>query len=79
LEPGRLFLLHTGVPEPSRRQGFAGRLVAAAVARAGDDGLTLVPWCPYARHWLRHHPGTVGAVAVDWATLPPADDRSDDG
>src|SRR5205807_663059 len=42
---------------------------------AVDDGLTVVPWCPYARRWLRKHPDVAGTAAVDWSTPPPSVER----
>jgi uncharacterized protein len=67
----RMFLLHTEVADALQGQGVGGQLVTAAVSRAIDDGLTVVPWCPYARRWLRKHPDVADTVAVDWATPPP--------
>jgi predicted GNAT family acetyltransferase len=68
MEDGRLFLLHTEVADALRGHGAGGRLVRAAVARASDDGLTVVPWCPYARRWLREHSDVADTVTVDWHT-----------
>lgn len=68
----RLVLVHTEVPDAWEGRGVGGQLVRAAVQRARDEGLTIVPWCPFARHWLRHHPDEVGAIDVDWETPPPA-------
>jgi uncharacterized protein len=70
VEGGRLFLLHTEVDDTLRGRGAGGRLVRAAVARASDDGLTVVPRCPYARRWLREHPDVAETVTVDWRTRP---------
>jgi uncharacterized protein len=67
----RLFLLHTEVADAFRGQGVAGQLVTAAVSRAIDEGLTVVPWCPYARRWLHDHPDVAATVAVDWSTPRP--------
>lgn len=67
----RLLLLHTEVPEAFRGQGVGGRLVEAALARARSDDLTIVPWCPYARRWLKDHPDRIDAVTVDFRTPPP--------
>ena len=64
----RLTLVHTGVPEAWGGHGIGGRLVRAALALARTDGLTVVPWCPYARHWLEEHPDEAAAVTVDWDT-----------
>ena len=70
-EPGRLLILHTGVPSAVRRRGIGGLLVHATVDRARDEGLTLVPLCPFARDWLVRHQDVVASVAVDWAAGPP--------
>ena len=67
----RLLLLHTEVPEMFRGQGVGARLVEAALARARKDKLTIVPWCPYARRWLKEHPDQIGDVIVDSKTRPP--------
>jgi hypothetical protein len=31
----------------------------------------LVPWCPFARRWLKEHPEAAEGVSIDWETLPP--------
>jgi predicted GNAT family acetyltransferase len=67
----RLILVHTEVPEALGGRGIAGRLVRAAVDRAERTGETVVPWCPYARTWLRDHPDVAAAVSIDWSP-PPA-------
>ena len=63
----RLVLVHTEVPDEIGGRGIGGRLVRAAVEQARQDGLTLVPICPYATQWLHKHPDEVGAVTVDWS------------
>ncbi|MGZ4688058.1 MAG: GNAT family N-acetyltransferase [Acidimicrobiia bacterium] len=70
--PGRLVLVHTGVPPELEGRGIGGRLVATAIDRARDEGLTVVPWCPYARWWLRHHPEVAASVTIDWTPPPEA-------
>jgi len=70
-EPGRLILVHTEVPEALGGHGVGGELVAAAIARARAGGLTVVPWCPFARRLLREHPDLAGGVPIDWTTPPP--------
>jgi predicted GNAT family acetyltransferase len=62
----RLVLVHTGVPDELEGQGIGGRLVRAAVARAADESLTIVPNCPFARGWLEKHPQELTTVAVAW-------------
>jgi predicted GNAT family acetyltransferase len=75
VEDGLLKLLHTEVPEAFRGHGVGARLVAAAVAKADIEGLTMVPWCPYARRWLKEHPQATGGVTVDFTIPPPARPR----
>lgn len=70
IEGDRLILIHTGVPDELGGRGIAAALVRAAVARAADELLTVVPWCPYARKWLRDHPDIAKTVTIDW-TAPP--------
>jgi uncharacterized protein len=62
----RLILIHTGVPPELEGRGIGGRLVAAAIDRAAQEGLTVVPLCPFARQWLERHAGESARVAIDW-------------
>lgn len=71
LDRDRLLLLHTEVPEAFRGQGMGGRLVEAALVKARAEHLTVVPWCPYARRWLKEHPQQIAEVMVDFKTPPP--------
>jgi predicted GNAT family acetyltransferase len=71
LRGARLHLVHTEVPEAFRGQGVGGQLVEAALAKARADRLTIVPWCPYARQWLKEHPDRITNVTVDFKTRPP--------
>jgi predicted GNAT family acetyltransferase len=64
-------LVHTGVPDALAGRGLGGRLVAAAVAFAADEGLTVVPTCPFARARLTGHPGEAATVTVEWGPGAP--------
>jgi predicted GNAT family acetyltransferase len=70
-EPGRLVLVHTEVPGSLGGRGIGGTLVRAAIAVASSEGLTVVPWCPFARRWLQDHPDDAATVSVDWLTPRP--------
>ncbi len=67
----RLLLVHTQVPEAWEGRGIGGRLVRAALRRARADNLTIVPWCPYARKWLKTHPDEAGGLVIDYHTPRP--------
>jgi GNAT superfamily N-acetyltransferase len=58
------------VPDEISGRGIGGALVAAAVDHANAEGLTIVPWCPFARHWLRAHPEEAAAMTIDWKPRP---------
>ena len=61
----RLVLVHTGVPDELEGRGVGGMLVRAAIARAVQDGLTVVPLCPFARRWLERHPEVASTVTIE--------------
>ena len=65
----RLALIHTEVPAELEGRGIGGRLVAAAVARAAREGLTIVPFCPFARRWLERHSEVADQAAIDWQAV----------
>jgi len=67
-EDDRLVLVHTGVPDAMGGKGVGGALVKAAMRKAALGGLTVVPWCPFARRWLRHNPQIAGTVTIDWTS-----------
>ena len=41
---------HIYVPDPYRKSGVAGRLLAAAFEHAREHELRVVPSCPFIRH-----------------------------
>ena len=65
----RLALIHTEVPEELEGRGYGGRLVVAAVDRAAREGLTIVPYCPFARGWLERHSDVADRVTIDWRAV----------
>ena len=64
IEPERLVLVHTGVPEKLEGRGIGGRLVQAALERALAEGRTVVPSCPFARRWIASHPDAAHDIVV---------------
>ena len=55
-EPVRRVLFHTAVSDDYAGQGLASRLVRAVVDDVVDNGLSIVPVCPYVAAWLPKHP-----------------------
>ena len=62
----RLVLVHTEVPVELEGRGIGGRLVSAAVDHAAQEGMTVVPLCPFARGWLERHPDVAARATIDW-------------
>jgi uncharacterized protein len=62
----RLSIVHTGVPPGLEGRGIGSALVKAALDLAARDGLTAVPYCPFARKWLETHPDVAASVSIDW-------------
>jgi predicted GNAT family acetyltransferase len=67
---GRLVVVHTEVPVALGSRGLGGKLVLAAIDKAAQDGMTLVPLCPFARGWLERHPAEAARVPIDWGAHP---------
>jgi predicted GNAT family acetyltransferase len=67
----RLVIKHVVVPDAISRRGIGGALVATAVGRANEEGLTVVPRCPFARSWLRAHPEVAEVTRIDLDSGPP--------
>lgn len=61
-------LVHTEVPAALEGRGIAARLVAAALAWARAEGLSVDPACSYVRSYMRRHPETSDLLA-DGVTL----------
>lgn len=60
---GAVAFVHTFVPEPARGEGVAEALVEAGLAWARDEGLSVIPQCPYVQHYVEEHPETADLVA----------------
>jgi hypothetical protein len=68
---GILVLVHTEVPDELEGRGIGGSLVRAAAVRASSEGLTIHPWCPFARKWLEDHPDVAATLTIDWTNVGP--------
>jgi predicted GNAT family acetyltransferase len=52
---GKLYVLHTEVPEAMEGHGIGSALVRAAMEYARGQDVKVVPFCPFARAWLKRH------------------------
>ncbi|HMA32103.1 MAG TPA: GNAT family N-acetyltransferase [Casimicrobiaceae bacterium] len=62
LDGSAMRLVHTEVPPSLEGRGIAARLVAAALAHARDQGLSVIPVCSYVRAYMRRHPEAAGLL-----------------
>ncbi len=60
-----LAILHTEVPPEAEGKGHAGELVKAAVKYAKEEGMKVLPLCPYAKTYLSRHKKEYGDVVVE--------------
>jgi predicted GNAT family acetyltransferase len=56
MEGSNILLIHTEVPKELEGRGIASRLATTAMTYARDNGLKVVPLCPYVAAWLPRHP-----------------------
>ena len=55
-EGDTIVFTHTVVPPAIERHGVGSRLVRGALDQARDQGLTVVPQCPFVRAFIAKHP-----------------------
>ena len=53
---GKLYLIHTEVPRELGGRGYASALARTALDFARQNQLTVVPYCPFVRAYLKRHP-----------------------
>jgi predicted GNAT family acetyltransferase len=53
---GVIFLNHAETSLAHRGQGIAAQLVLKAMQDASEQGVKVVPVCPYVRNWVSQHP-----------------------
>lgn len=60
-DPQRIFY-HTVIEDEYGGQGLGGRLASQALRETADDGIRIVPVCPYIKSYLDKHPEFGGSV-----------------
>jgi uncharacterized protein len=53
---------HTEVDDSFEGQGIGSRLVSFALDSAREEGLDVLPYCPFVRSWIERHPAYVDLV-----------------
>ena len=56
LKPGQIILPHTVVPPAFEGKGVASALARHAFGYARENGLTVIPTCPFMAGWIKKHP-----------------------
>jgi predicted GNAT family acetyltransferase len=52
----RIAFTHTEVDELREGRGFGSHLAAAVLEKAAQEGLAVVPLCPFIAHYIQEHP-----------------------
>ena len=55
-EGDRIVFTHTHVPKAIEGRGVAGKLIRAALDASRDQGLKVVPQCPFVAGYIERHP-----------------------
>jgi predicted GNAT family acetyltransferase len=64
-----LTLVHTDVPERLEGHGVGTKLVRFAISYVKDNGLKVVPKCPFVASYLKRHPDEAKTLGLDPASL----------
>ena len=56
LKPGKIIFDHTGVPAKLEGRGLAKELAVAGLNHARQQGLKVVPLCPFVAGYIKRHP-----------------------
>ena len=67
--PGRIAFLHTEIEPDFEGQGLGGTLVKEALNTARQEGVDVLPYCPFVRSYIAGHP--------EYLDLVPADRRAE--
>jgi predicted GNAT family acetyltransferase len=52
---GLLALIHTEVEDRFEGHGLGGRLARFALDQAREQGLAVLPFCPFVNDWIKRH------------------------
>jgi hypothetical protein len=63
---GLLALIHTEVEDRFEGQGLGGRLARFALDQAREQGLAILPFCPFVNDWMKRHREYVDLVPAEY-------------
>ena len=52
----KMYLTHTEVPNEFEGKGIASKMVKQVLQKIKDEGLKLVPLCPFIASYIKRHP-----------------------
>jgi predicted GNAT family acetyltransferase len=61
-KPGTIAFVHTEIDPEHEGAGLGGALVSAALDGARREGVRVLPFCPFVRSYIEHHPEYVDLV-----------------
>jgi hypothetical protein len=61
-KPGTIAFVHTEIDPEHEGAGLGGVLVSAALDEARREGARVLPFCPFVRSYIEHHPEYVDLV-----------------
>jgi uncharacterized protein len=70
-QPGTVCFTHTETFEGHKGEGLAGRMIDRALRDAQAEGLSVIPFCSFVRHYIAEHD--------EFRDLVPADRRAEFG
>jgi predicted GNAT family acetyltransferase len=59
-------ILHTDVDDRYQGQGLGSELASRMLEDAREQGVDVVPHCPFVLEYIRRHPDYVDLVPADW-------------
>ena len=63
--PRVISFVHTSIDQRFEGRGLASALARTALSAARDDGLAVMPFCPFVRGYIARHPEYVDLVPTD--------------
>jgi uncharacterized protein len=61
-----LALIHTEVDDRFEGHGLGGRLARFALDQAREQGLAVLPFCPFVNDWIKRHREYVDLVPAEY-------------